>query len=155
MAKVRKAAAQDIESIDQIYVLARQFMSENGNCTQWTNGYPGKSDIIADINEDVLFVTEDMKAVMALIGGDDPTYLVIDGAWHDPSPYMTIHRIASIEKGHGQAMIDYAKSCCSHLRIDTHRNNLPMRRLLEKNGFVCCGTIESLHGPRMAFEWSR
>ena len=33
------------------------------------------------------------------------------------------------------------------IRIDTHPGNIPMRRMLEKNGFVHCGSVYLLGGP--------
>ena len=39
------------------------------------------------------------------------------------------------------------------LRIDTHRGNVVMRRMLEKNGFVYCGIIYLESGDeRVAYE---
>ena len=39
------------------------------------------------------------------------------------------------------------------VRVDTHQGNLPMRRMLEKNGFEYCGTIHLLDGQsRVAYE---
>ncbi len=39
------------------------------------------------------------------------------------------------------------------IKIDTHQENLPMRRFLEKNAFQYCGIIYLENGDeRMAFE---
>ena len=39
------------------------------------------------------------------------------------------------------------------MRCDTHKDNLPMRRTLEKNGYTLCGTIHVEDGiPRVAYE---
>ena len=39
------------------------------------------------------------------------------------------------------------------IRVDTHEANLPMQRLLEKNGFVKCGKIQVADGTeRIAFQ---
>ena len=39
------------------------------------------------------------------------------------------------------------------VRIDTHEGNVVMRRMLEKNGFVHCGTIYLMNGDaRVAYE---
>ena len=41
----------------------------------------------------------------------------------------------------------------SSLRIDTHEGNVVMRRMLEKQGFMPCGTILLQNGdPRVAYE---
>lgn len=89
----------------------------------------------------------------------EPTYNVIDdGAWKDESPYGVVHRIASdhSRKGIGTFCIDWAYEQCRHLRIDTHSDNTVMQGMLEKNGFVHCGTIYVYedHYPRLAYEKS-
>ena len=39
------------------------------------------------------------------------------------------------------------------IRIDTHRDNIPMQKMLNKNGFIYCGIIYLLDGKeRFAFE---
>ena len=50
--------------------------------------------------------------------------------------------------------INWAFEQCGHLRIDTHGDNTVMRNLLEKLGFLPCGTIyvEEDDFPRLAFE---
>ena len=41
-----------------------------------------------------------------------------------------------------------------NIRVDTHRDNAPMRRVIEENRFTCCGIIYLADGsPRLAFEW--
>lgn len=43
----------------------------------------------------------------------------------------------------------------SVMRIDTHENNTPMRRALEKSGFRYCGIIRIFNGDaRIAFQKS-
>ena len=40
------------------------------------------------------------------------------------------------------------------MRGDTHEDNLPMQRVLEKNGFQRCGTIFVEDGsPRIAYQY--
>ena len=57
-------------------------------------------------------------------------------------------------KGAGSFCINYAYNQCKHLRIDTHEDNIPMQKLLEKNNFVKCGIIYvgENKSPRIAFE---
>jgi len=76
--------------------------------------------------------------------------------------YATIHRIAvdAQYKGAGFASViigDIEQMCCSRsvrsIRVDTHRRNTSMQRLLEKNGFLYCGIIYLEDGSeRLAFE---
>jgi GNAT superfamily N-acetyltransferase len=108
-------------------------------------------------------------ATFALIEGGEPTYdKIYDGTWltgYSPatSPdYFAIHRVAISVRLRGQGIatqiIDFAAQKARaaekrSLRIDTHRGNVVMRRMLEKHGFVHCGTIYLENGDeRVAYE---
>ena len=85
----------------------------------------------------------------------DPTYSYIEGAWINQEPYGVIHRIAVAQNGKGVAAtcFDFALSHCPNLRIDTHEDNIPMRRCLAKNGFSRCGIIYLEDGDtRIAYQ---
>lgn len=155
--KIRLANKADLQSIEHIYDLARAFMRSTGNMTQWAKGYPSEGIIMSDIEQKYLYVVEDelIQAVFTLILGKDPTYGEIDGAWLNDRPYATLHRIASrgTQKGLFKLIVDFSWSICSNLRIDTHKDNIPMRHLIEKNGFVYCGIIIVGDGtPRLAYQ---
>ena len=89
---------------------------------------------------------------------NDPTYDVIyDGAWQNDKPYAVIHRIAVSRDSHGKGVAAFIFDSCfarfPNLKIDTHRDNLPMQRALEKRGFVRCGIIHLANGDeRIAFQ---
>ena len=78
------------------------------------------------------------------------------GAWLDDTrPYHVIHRIGSTPASHGvfRAIMDWCRERDSNLRIDTHRDNLPMQRALCAAGFSARGIIHLSDGdPRIAFE---
>lgn len=155
--KIRLANKEDLKAIEQIYENARQFMRSNGNFSQWGNSYPSVGIIQADIKQKCLYVVEDeaIQAVFTLIMREDPTYLEIDGAWLNDRSYATLHRIASrgTQKGIFKLIIEFSWSICPNLRIDTHKDNKPMRHLIEKNGFVYCGIIIVGDGtPRLAYQ---
>lgn len=67
-----------------------------------------------------------------------------------------IHRIAVQRgtKGVGAFCLNWVFDQCHNLKIDTHTDNVPMRKLLGKLGFAYCGTIWVLDGAeeRMAFQ---
>lgn len=160
---VRLATEADLPQALEICAIAREFMRASGNETQWVNGYPGEEVLLNDISQNALHCVFDESepericGIFALIAGDDPTYAeIFDGAWKSAAPYATIHRIASdgTRSGIFATAIQYARSRYGHLRIDTHRDNLPMRHCIERWGFEYCGIIYIEDGtPRLAFEW--
>lgn len=99
---------------------------------------------------------EKIHGVFAFIIGEDATYKRIDnGAWLSDTTYGTIHRIASSGEVRGvfAKSVEFCKTRCPHLRIDTHADNLPMQHLIEKCGFSKCGIIYTYDGsPRLAYE---
>ncbi len=156
---IRKAEERELDSIMDIYDKARAFMRQNGNKTQWKNGYPSRPLIEYDIENGRLYVLEDdfgLYGVFMLLPGPDPTYAVIrDGAWLDDSPYVVIHRAASSgrRKGVMHEIVSFASGISGHIRIDTHADNAPMQRALSREGFRRCGIIVCDDGTdRVAFE---
>ena len=156
---IRKAAVSDLPEAERLYAEAREYMRENGNPTQWQGGYPQRDIILADIFAGRCFLcTEYGKAVgvFCFFKGDDPTYKVIyDGKWLQNGEYGVIHRIAAASHRKGVASFCF-RHCLSQvksLRIDTHRDNIPMQRSLAKNGFTYCGIIHLENGDeRLAYE---
>ncbi len=158
---IRQATEADLSRILQIYSDARQFMREHGNPDQWGDGYPPEAMIREDIARGDTYVCvegDELLGVFFYAEGNDPTYAVIEnGAWLNDAPYGVIHRIAVAVRGRGVAAccLQYGVSRCGNLKIDTHENNLPMQRTLEKNGFVRCGTIYLENGDaRVAYQKS-
>lgn len=82
---------------------------------------------------------------------------ITDGRWIDEDrAYYVLHRVASDSTAHGvfAAIIDFCKSQSDNLRVDTHRDNAIMRRLLDRHGFTYCGIIYLSDGSeRLAFQW--
>ncbi len=161
MLKIKNAVDADFERITEIYEYARKYMIQSGNPKQWGNSYPEADLIKSDIAKNVCRVIYDesgIHGVFALFEGKDPTYAHIEnGSWLNNEPYVTVHRIAGDGEVHGifHCAVNYCKSISRNIRIDTHADNLTMQRLIEKNGFVKCGTIYVSDGtPRIAYHWS-
>ena len=157
--KMRKTRPEDIDTVMALYDKGRARMRETGNTEQWTNGYPHRHMIEEDVKLGRSYVYEEdgvLHAVLALIWGEDPTYAEIDGAWiSDKTPYGTIHRIAADGElpGLGSWCIQWCLDLCGSIRIDTHEDNVLMRRALEKLGFARCGNIICDEGtPRCAYQ---
>ena len=157
---VRPATEEDMPRILSIYAGARAFMRARGNPGQWGETKPDPAQLLRDIRRGELFLIADeageIHGCFALIGGEDPTYARIDGAWKDPSPYATLHRVAGDGTGGVfAACVAFARGRYRHLRVDTHRDNGPMRRVIGENGFTYCGIIYLADGsPRLAYEWT-
>ena len=156
---IRPATMEDMPRILAIYAGARTFMRERGNPGQWGENKPAPEQLLIDMGRGELFVIVDNSGVIhgcfALIGGEDPTYSHIEGAWRSSIPYGTLHRVAGDGTGGVfAACAAFARERYDHLRVDTHRDNAPMRRVIEENRFTCCGIIDQADGsPRLAFEW--
>lgn len=146
---IRKAVESDLGKIKAIYADAREFMRASGNPFQWGDSYPPTEQSERDVKEGKLYVAEDGGELLAAFYFSvecDPTYAEIkEGGWLNDEPYAVIHRIALASRARGRGV---ARSCFEfcleqypNVRIDTHRDNIPMRRALEKNGFVYCGII--------------
>lgn len=154
MAKLRLATHQDIPAILAIYESSRHFMRQTGNANQWTNGYPGERDILADIaNGYGYLLYDEEKGIVATFHLSlrcDPSYAIIEGNWHANAPYGVIHRIAvasdAMGKGYASRCIHFAekiilKNNRHWLRIDTHADNVPMQKVILKNHCQYCGII--------------
>ncbi|MDD2648973.1 MAG: N-acetyltransferase [Eubacteriales bacterium] len=159
--KIRLAKTEDMGAIDAIYESARAFMRKSGNPTQWGETHPPRATLIEDIPARRLFVIEGENGVcgvFAFILGEDSTYLHIEnGAWKNDEPYGVIHRIAGDGKTHGvlEAALRFASGIVRNIRIDTHENNLVMRRKLAEFGFKYCGIIHVADGtPRLAYQYT-
>ena len=159
--EIRKAQRADFDSVVKIYAAARQFMKEQGNPDQWGDDYPPVSLLREDVEAQRLYLCveeEEILGVFFFAEGEDPTYReIFEGGWLNAAPYGVIHRIAVARQGCGVAAFcfDYAFSRCRNLKIDTHKDNLPMQRALEKRGFVRCGIIYLENGDaRLAYQKS-
>lgn len=158
---IRKAKYNDLDIIKSIYEDARAFMRQSGNMKQWTGGYPAESDIISDIENGILYVAADnghIACVFCCMDTPEPTYdKIYEGKWKNDGPYRAVHRIAVSKDSHGKGVaglcFDFALSFCGSVRIDTHRDNIPMQKTLLKNGFEYCGIIYLQNGEeRLAYQ---
>ena len=158
--RILPSTEADIDVMMAMYDHSRGLMRADGNTVQW-EGYPTRDTVQADIQAGASrLIVVDGQAVgtFALVSGVEPTYGYINhGRWIDTTtPYSTMHRLAKAPGATGIADIAfaYSKQQTSHLRIDTHASNRPMRHLADREGFVYCGIIYMPDdSPRMAYEW--
>ena len=156
---IRKATESDLSDIMGIYAIARENMRKCGNPDQWKMGYPAREDILSDISAGASHVLVDGDEIVAVFYfkiGDDADYAKIyEGEWKNSLPYAVIHRVAVKHQGRGlvKACFDECYAKHKNLKIDTHKDNIPMQRALIKNGFEYCGKIYIKSGEeRLAYQ---
>ncbi|MBP1924752.1 hypothetical protein J2Z76_000605 [Sedimentibacter acidaminivorans] len=156
---IRKTKPNEINTIMKVYSTAKKFMKDNGNPNQWGKEYPEISLIECDVERGNSFVCiedDEIVGTFYYIVGEEPTYAKIyEGQWLDNHSYGVIHRIASVDGKRGVATfcLDWCFKQCGNIRIDTHRDNIPMQKLLEKTGYTKCGIIYLESGDeRIAYQ---
>ena len=159
MAMIRKTTLADLDRVMEIYAVAKRYMDATGNPTQWVDGYPRRELVEGDIarGESYVVLENDcIHGVFMFMQRIEPTYGYIeDGAWLNDAPYGTIHRVAS--DGACRRLFDtivaYCKGVTENLRVDTHHDNLPMQKAIERNGFIRCGIVYMENGTkRIAYQ---
>ena len=158
MFEIVKATMSDLDRILEIYKRARQFMKDSGNPDQWGDVHPPKDSLIENIEEETLYVFKENGVIHGVFFyslGPDPTYEYIEGKWLNEEDYGVIHRIAV--KYHGRGIVDFCFGECfkiiPNIKIDTHENNIPMKKCLQRCGFEHCGIIYLANGEsRVAYQ---
>lgn len=161
---IRLSQFSDLPSLMEIFREAQATIAQLG-IDQWQNGYPSEAVIANDINQGRSYVAEREGQIVGTFVPvqTEPTYdRIYEGRWRCGDTYLAIHRVAVKVTARGTGIADaiirhaeqQAKAMgVEALRIDTHRGNLPMRRMLEKQGFQCCGVICLQDGAhRVAYE---
>lgn len=160
---IRPSQPGDLPALVDLFGEARGTIAQLG-IDQWQNGYPSEKVITEDIEKSQSYVVEQEGGILGtfVLVTTEPTYdLIYEGQWQDET-YLAIHRVAVKVASRGTGVADriirYATEQAQSmgreaLRIDTHRGNLPMRRMLEKQGFQYRGVIYLTDGaPRVAYE---
>lgn len=163
--KIRRAKEKDVAQIMNLIRQAQEYMRSQ-RIDQWQDGYPSEEVIKRDILDGISYVAEEGEKVVGTFAftiAEEPTYhKIYEGTWRCEGDYGVIHRVAvdneSKGKGIGGRIVEYAAwECKKHkataVRIDTHRDNQSMQRMLLKNGFEKRGIIYLEDGAeRIAFE---
>lgn len=158
---IRLATEKDIPNMRKIFNAARDYQLKTG-FTQWAEGYPAQELILKDIEKEAAYVylneADEIIGVLSVFTEPDPTYTYIEGEWLNEQPYATIHRIATAqnEKGVGQYLMRWVQEQHANIRIDTHKENKPMKHILDKLGYFYTGVIYIENGEaRDAFHYVR
>lgn len=161
----RKAVEADICHIMKIINQAKDYFKEQG-INQWNDNYPNIEIVKNDINNKNGYVLlKDniiIGTVVAAFDLEKDYEFIYNGKWMSNQEYAVIHRLAidSKYKGLGLSSViikNIEKLCLNKgvgsIKVDTHRENLSMQKLLRKNGFKYCGIIYlEDHSERIAFE---
>lgn len=157
--EIRKTQPNELDPILSVYEYARQFMQKSGNKNQWIDGYPTREIVETDIRNGHSYTireNEKLLGVFSLMPGPEPNYQKIyQGKWLNDEPYGVIHRLAAAPgvRGIGTYCIDWCSRQYKNTRVDTHRDNLIMQKILQRNGFIFCGRIRIKNGSeRMAYQ---
>lgn len=167
MIHFRAARPEDLERLMELVVQAQARFRSLG-IDQWQDGYPTRPIFEADIEAHNSYVGEYEGEVVVsgcLSLDGEPTYHTIyEGSWLNDEPYGVVHRLMvadeALRRGCAEAFMRFSLSECQRrgvheMRIDTHAENRPMLRLLQKLGFQHCGRIVLESGAdREAFQRS-
>ena len=164
---IRRAEGEDLPAILSILCEAQGFLRRQG-VDQWQDGYPNQTVVQTDVEQQTGYVAEQGGEILAYgvcSFAEESSYRrVYHGQWKTPEdmPYAVIHRLASGERfrrsGAAAQLLRFFETLARErggrvMRIDTHRDNRPMRQFLQKHGFYFCGDIRLADGGwRMAFE---
>lgn len=149
----RAAEMSDLDSILAMSIDARAVLKQRG-IDQWQGTYPTREDFAADISDGygrIVFHGEEAAAYYAIIPFDPPEYSEItDGKWTEGLEACTVHRLCTAAKYRGTGITNFVCRCideqCAEaglrcIRVDTHRKNKSMRRLLTEHGYRYRGNI--------------
>jgi len=162
---IRLATYSDIPEMMNIVHQAQTSLKLLG-VNQWQNDYPSQEIVSEDIANKcayVLISNKQVIAIMTIICNYEPTYNTIyNGKWLSTNEFVVVHRMAVHncyrKKGIASLLLKKVEEIAiekniASFKIDTHKDNIPMRQMLQKNNFVYCGYIILSDGEqRLAYE---
>ena len=165
--RLKKSNIKDVPAIMNIIADAQQYLASL-KIDQWQDGYPTREQIELDIkNNDSYIVLNNEEAIIGTTvfsTKKEPTYQNIEGQWltHKETRHGVIHRLAVSNPYRKSGMAKFVFKECEEtlrnnkitsMRIDTHKDNVGMQKLLNHLGYQYCGIITLISGAkRLAFE---
>jgi len=165
----RRAVETDIPDIMRMVSDAKRSLKKH-RVDQWQGEYPTAEAFLKDMERGECFMVfhgEEAAAFFTLSTAEEACYAdITDGKWTADMPYCTLHRIAVGAEYRSSGMAQFVLKCVETqareyglrcIRVDTHRKNKAMQRLLRDNGFRYRGNVlvssEPGHDPaRQAYE---
>ena len=158
---------KDLDAVAEMVLQARARIGMLG-IDQWQKTFPSREVLADDITRGRSYVAKDedgsLCATFAVIDDGEPTYdKIYDGAWQTSGDgYLAVHRVAvssqKLRRGVAGEALRFVEEMAQNMgrksvRVDTHIGNTPMRGMLERNGYVHCGSIYLENGDhRVAYE---
>ncbi len=149
----RPAQQSDLPRLMEIVGDARKSLAAH-KVDQWQGVYPQEASFLADMERGECYVVlhgEETAAFFTLSTLPEPSYdRIRDGKWTEGPKWCTLHRcaVAGEYRGSGmaEAMIRFVEERARELgyrsvRVDTHRKNKSMQRMLRDAGFRYRGNI--------------
>ncbi len=149
----RPVTAADAEAVDLLFRQARNYLKKH-RVDQWQTDYPGKEDVYADIESGEGYVMTcggQVAGYFCLSSQPEPAYdALTDGKWRFDGPYTVIHRSCVGAEYRGTGLSERLISAAEELtramgvgsiRVDTHRHNEPMKKLLRRCAFQFRGNV--------------
>ncbi len=162
--QIREATYSDMEQVLRLYEQTREYFRA-ADIPQWLDGRPDYDEVFGDIDDGICYVATENGYVLAVFicdFFDEGRYgALLGGAWLNEDEFAGLHKVAvgteHKGKGIGSEIIRFVANRCRengvyNLRCDTHPRNLPMRRMLEKNGFTDCGKMFDRGEERVAYQ---
>ena len=165
----RTATPADMGDILRIVGDARASLKKH-RVDQWQGPYPDEKAFLFDMDRGECFVLlhgQEIAGFFTLSTREEKCYEAItDGKWTADLPYCVLHRAAVAAEYRGGGMSAYMMKCVEEqarhfgrrsVRVDTHKKNKAMQRLLRDNGYRYRGNVQVIVEPghdsaRQAFE---
>lgn len=158
----RKAKINEIEEINKMYEEG-SFILKSRGIDQWQGKNLPKASM-ENINS--IYVLEDDGEIIATalhLDYDSDYDEIFDGEWIcDGGEYYAIHRFMTKHnvrnKGYAKLLLEEIEILAKRnnkdsIRLDTHKDNIPMQKTLEKMNYEKCGVVYLYNGaPRLAYE---
>ena len=163
MKTLKTAQMDELCQCYEIINAGKRFQREQG-FVQWTDDYPNIDTIKDDIERKkgyIVKIGDKIAAYMCIDFEGEPAYDHIRGGWQTTNPYADVHRMAFDAAFRGMGLTESVfclieDLCRSRgvkgIRADTDFSNERMQHILEKNGFLKCGTIVFQGDDRLAYE---
>ena len=166
--EIRLCQEADIDCVGEFYDRVVLWLEAHINYPKWEyKVYPSKDFVIEKTKDKTLYVCFDKEQIVgAFVLNNDPQGDYQKGDWSiqlDDGEYLVIHSLAIAPEvqgqGFGKQVIDYCIYEAKRLgypaiRLDVVPDNIPAKKLYEKNGFTYFGDYDLGRGIEEIPEFS-